>query len=493
MSLFISLPGIPSTLNYIDLSRTPNGSPELIPYPDWTSNTPENCPVGLNTVYRIKADQCGRLWVLDTGTIGIGNTTRNVCPYSLNVFDLHSNTRIRRYELRPEDTNADTFIANIAIDIGRDCDDTFAYMSDELGYGLIAYSWMENKSWRFEHSFFFPDPLRGDFNVAGLNFQWGEEGIFGLALSPIGNDGFRTLYFSPLASYREFKVSTRVLRYEANTETSFHDFTYLPERGLDSHTTARVMDDTGVMLYNLIGQNSVGCWHESLPYAPENHAIVDRDDVGLVFPSDVKIDENRNVWVMSDRMPVFLITELDYNDVNFRIYMAPLDMLIAGTVCDVDLRKGSRFGAVANGIPAVGSRFLTSQGRTYGNNFGPAAAHFQNLEKQIGLSPGYTVTNFGASTRPQTFGGYGKRPIFTDTTENGALSTYSVPQAAAVKQAVPKAFVFNTHNNVRLQTVGGGGGGSGVGTLSYAPQQGGPNAEGFTDHGSWWSRRNVFF
>lgn len=252
------------------------------------------------------------------------------------------------------------------------------------------------------------------------------------------------------------------------------------------------MDDTGVMLYNLIGQNSVGCWHESLPYAPENHAIVDRDDVGLVFPSDVKIDENRNVWVMSDRMPVFLIAELDYNDVNFRIYMAPLDMLIAGTVCDVDLQKGSRFGAVANGIPAVNSRLLTAQGRTYGNNFGGfgSTARFQNLEKPIGLSPGYTFTNFGGSVRPQTFSGYGNR----------AVSTYSLPapaQAPAVvaKQAVPKAFVFSTHNNnVRLQTVGGGGGGgSGVGTLSYSPQQqGGPNLEGFTDHGSWWSRRNVF-
>lgn len=33
------------------------------------------------------------------------------------------------------------------------CLDTFAYFSDELGYGLIAYSWEQNKSWRFEHRF----------------------------------------------------------------------------------------------------------------------------------------------------------------------------------------------------------------------------------------------------------------------------------------------------------------------------------------------------
>lgn len=35
----------------------------------------------------------------------------------------------------------------------RTYSDTFAYFSDELGYGLIAYSWEQNKSWRFEHRF----------------------------------------------------------------------------------------------------------------------------------------------------------------------------------------------------------------------------------------------------------------------------------------------------------------------------------------------------
>lgn len=139
MCLFF-LQGIPATLTYIDTSQTISGSPQLIPYPDWRSNAVGDCVNGLNTVYRIKADKCGRLWVLDTGTIGIGNTTQNVCPYSINVFDLATNTRIRRYEFRAEDTNANTFIANTAVDIGKNCDDTFAYFSDELGYGLIAYN-----------------------------------------------------------------------------------------------------------------------------------------------------------------------------------------------------------------------------------------------------------------------------------------------------------------------------------------------------------------
>lgn len=342
--LFVSVPrwreGIPSTFNYVDMDKATTSSPKLIPYPSLKGNELGNCETGLSTVYRVKADKCGRLWVLDTGTYGIGNTTTNPCPYAINVFDLKTDTRIRRYVLRPEDINPNTFIANIAVDIGSSCEDTFAYLSDELGYGLIVYSWEQNKSWRFHHDYFQPDPLLGDFNIAGLNFQWGEEGIFGIALSPIKRDGYRTLFFSPIASNREFSVSTRILRDSSKVDNSYHDFQVLESRAPNGHLTAKVISDDGIMLFNLIDQNAIGCWNSLMPYKPKNHAIVDRDDVGLVFPSDIKIDANENVWVMSDRMPVFLEAELDFSDKNFRVYTAPLNELIKGTVCDLQKSTG---------------------------------------------------------------------------------------------------------------------------------------------------------
>lgn len=42
-------------------------------------------------------------------------------------------------------------------------------------------------------------------------------------------------------------------------------------------------------------------------------------------------------------MPVFLIADLDYSDVNFRIFSSSLDDLVAGTVCDI----GHKFGKVS--------------------------------------------------------------------------------------------------------------------------------------------------
>lgn len=432
--LFVSVPrwkdGIPSTLNYIDMNQTPSGSPPLIPYPDWASNVAGDCANGLSTVYRIKADKCGRLWVLDTGTVGIGNTTQQLCPYALNIFDLKTNRRLRRYELRPEDTNPNTFIANIAIDMGRSCEDTFAYMSDELGYGLIAYSFEQNKSWRFAHSFFFPDPLRGDFNVAGLNFQWGEEGIFGMSLSPIQADGYRTMYFSPLASHREFMVSTKVLRDEAGVEESFHQFQYLKERGPNAHTTSRVMSENGLQLFNLIDQNAVGCWHSSLPYSPEYHGVVDRDDVELVFPADVKIDEEENVWVISDRMPVFLIAELDYSDVNFRIFSAPLSTLVAGTVCDVQ-PTGPRVGAVQ---PKFGDSDLT----TFPGTTLLPTGYTQPIS--------YTPSSYAPTTAPVT--------KFTQSHAYDSPATFTTQQFPTTA----KAYHFNKYHNVEYQAHGNGNG-----------------------------------
>lgn len=91
-----------------------------------------------------------------------------MCPYAIHVFDLATDSVLRKYTLRPEDTNANTFIANIAIDIGsKGCEDTFLYASDELGYGLISYSWELNTSWRHHHSYLMPDPLAGDYNIGG--------------------------------------------------------------------------------------------------------------------------------------------------------------------------------------------------------------------------------------------------------------------------------------------------------------------------------------
>lgn len=64
--------------------------------------------------------------------------------------------------------------------------------------------------------------------------------------------------------------------------------------------------------------------------------IVAQDNETLVFPNDLKVDHElrQNLWVLSNKLPVFLYSNLDPNEVNFRVMTAPTDLAVSGTVCD---------------------------------------------------------------------------------------------------------------------------------------------------------------
>lgn len=78
--MYLLFLGVPSTLNFIPIEEGYGHLPPpaianapLIPYPDWEFNKlGAPCKSRLNTVYRMRADECDRLWVLDSGTLGIG-------------------------------------------------------------------------------------------------------------------------------------------------------------------------------------------------------------------------------------------------------------------------------------------------------------------------------------------------------------------------------------------------------------------------------------
>ncbi|XP_029044693.2 protein yellow isoform X1 [Osmia bicornis bicornis] len=338
--IFVTVPrwrlGVAASLNYFYINDT-RESPTLIPYPSWEAHQykDENVPEIIST-FRIRADRCERLWVLDTGFTDILDSPEQQSPPALLVYDLTTDRLLRKFVIPEDQRTPDSLFANIAVE-DYSCEDAYAYLGDLGGPGLVVYSWKMGKSWIVKHHFFHPDPQGGEFNVSGISFQW-TDGLFGMSLAPTG-DGYSTMYFHPLSSSMEFSVSTKLLRdpQRATSSEYFHEFHALGSRGPNGQSSVSFLDpNTGVLFYALTNKNAIACWRPQNTFMIQQQDFIYMDNVTMIFPNDLKIDQNGNIWVLSDRLPTFMYLRLDPEDYNFRILRGSTKNAIEGTVCSMN-------------------------------------------------------------------------------------------------------------------------------------------------------------
>lgn len=158
-------------------------------------------------------DSCDRLWVIDTGKV----EEQQVCRPQLLSFSLQTNKLLTQYKFPKDQFEENSLFVTIAVDI-RDthnsdkCRNTFVYIADVTGFGLLVYDHRNSRSWRITNNLFYPYPPHGTFNIKGDTFDL-MDGILGLALSPVKHDGDRILYFHSLASRVESWVPTSTIRW----------------------------------------------------------------------------------------------------------------------------------------------------------------------------------------------------------------------------------------------------------------------------------------
>ncbi|XP_057653924.1 protein yellow-like [Diorhabda carinulata] len=344
--MFITLPrwkrGVAATLTYINMQSSKK-SPTLIPYPSFESN---RIPNGRNikddviiSTFRVQVDVCDRLWVIDSGSFDFFNNTKQVSPPSILIFDLNTDTLLRKYYLADGDVACDgsSVIPDIIVDVTRNtCNQAFAYLPDLGGYGLIVYSFAENRSWRISHNFFHMDPNEGDLWIGGINIQW-NDGIFGVALGDTNARGFRKVYFHSMISTHEYSVSSEVLRNEtmATSSNNYNLFKHEGNRGRRSQASPSDYDrETSVLFMNQLQKDAIACWNTNKKLDENSFTLIEQDHERLEFINDIYIDQNRNLWVLSDRMTKFLYGNLNPNDVNYRILYTTVDRAIRGTSCE---------------------------------------------------------------------------------------------------------------------------------------------------------------
>jgi Major royal jelly protein len=127
-------------LNYVKISD--EKSPVFHPYPSWADNelpgeapTTEESNYGggrldakpaekvdnvleknnatIISTFRIRIDECDRLWVMDSGLADILGSPKQWAPNSVAVFDLNTDKLIRRFVIPEDQVKEDSFFANI--------------------------------------------------------------------------------------------------------------------------------------------------------------------------------------------------------------------------------------------------------------------------------------------------------------------------------------------------------------------------------------------
>ncbi|KAF5276229.1 hypothetical protein FQR65_LT04034 [Abscondita terminalis] len=343
--LFITVPrrrpGIPSTLNFIWTNTTDKHNVPLIPYPNAEVNKlPSTTGNGLLvSVYRSAVDSCNRLWMTDTGLLEYPGNRKRVQRLSLIVIDLLTNQIIRRHVFKPSVLKPETSVANLVIDVQpNSCENAYAYMPDYTGFGILVYNFANDETWRVDHKYFLIDPLAMDFFIGGYRFKF-DDGIFSIALSDVYPDGSRDAYFHSMAGTHTYSVSTNVLRNKALATRSEHgdDFKILINRGLGAQSSGSDLHRTsGLLFFGIVNQNALGCWNTFKPPELENFDVVYKNGKKFIYPTDVKVSGD-DVIVLTNSMPVFLFGRLDYDQINFRVWMSNVYDAIMNTNCMIDL------------------------------------------------------------------------------------------------------------------------------------------------------------
>lgn len=142
--IFLTFPrfraGIPITLGTRSTTKSANGTSVIDAYPDysWHQNPAQDCNNKIVSVFRVavrqnlfcikfnsinrprfglQIDACQRLWVVDTGKIGLAES-QQVCAPKILVFNLITNQLLHRYTIpRNQYTDKSLFITPVSAEI----------------------------------------------------------------------------------------------------------------------------------------------------------------------------------------------------------------------------------------------------------------------------------------------------------------------------------------------------------------------------------------
>ncbi|CAD6993518.1 unnamed protein product, partial [Ceratitis capitata] len=342
--IFMTIPrfgkGIPYSLAYVTGVPRPNGT-ELQPYPsyDWHRSHGKDCE-GLTSVCRVHIDPCGRMWILDSGE----SENEQFCSPQLVVIDVATSRLLHRYRLSEDlyKSTVSRFVTPL-VDItdppprGR-CRETFVYMADATGFGIVVYDVQKGESWRIENKYTYPDPDFSTHIIAGERFEL-LEGVIGLAVTPLGLGLPRSLYFHAFSNDAQVAIPLEIINnsslWDGGFGSAIEHFNLLGKRGVQCAASAMTMN--GVLLCGHYEPIGLFGWNIRTPYTFNTRFLLAENPIKLQFISGLKVITSpwgkEEVWLLSNRLQKAFTGNINYNEINFRIMRCGVEELLQGRPC----------------------------------------------------------------------------------------------------------------------------------------------------------------
>nr|AFC87790.1 yellow-8 [Bombyx mori] len=312
-------PGIPFTINKMNTYnfRKNNYSPLLMPYP--TSKESEN----IISVYKTVEDGCERYWFVDTGFIDVPGVRRQAGPARIYIYKYRGDSIIFMADIDPNvlKDGITAGLRSLTIDYIFPCNETFAYISDDNGDAVIAFSFEEKRFWRIERQITGSEAWTFPIPQSILLYA---ENVIRYRKSP--NETF--------VHYSDILKNTKI------SQRSGQDVTVdLSER--NTNPSGVLYDrnyDGNILFFTDESRTNLYCWNMDTPMDEDNVELltdISRDNDFYISALDTV---GRGFNFMVNRFRGLVDNIYDGNAINFADYSIDIDKMLNNTKCNKPTR-----------------------------------------------------------------------------------------------------------------------------------------------------------
>ncbi|CAH0564843.1 unnamed protein product [Brassicogethes aeneus] len=269
-------------------------SPEIYPFPNMETHLTNKTIVSATYIQRC----VNKLWVLDSGAVNItSNTNKTQLTQPKIIFiDLDSDTVMLNLSIPKQFYSDNSLLVNMAYEESSSIEvGSFIYIADwEMGIIVCSLGRRTDQFWLVKKEDWNPSPQ----SLTPLN--WMNHGTLTLAVKNKYEDN--ELCFNSLDVVPVYCIKSNALKIMSKSYTGFETLQRFDGKQILSSVFLRKKN---LFFFGLVKEKGLGCVNRNVK-KDRRHNIVTTNKKTMVHPTDVKIDDAGNLWLLNDRLEGFM-------------------------------------------------------------------------------------------------------------------------------------------------------------------------------------------